>query len=318
MLFLPVNDDLTVSDNTMSNHHLSELAPRYPGSWLYAGLAVLLNAGQVLADDTVGVLPEAPNAAICYRVTCYANQGGPDAAMYQFSIKGNTANRPFNVRMTASKGGESQTTVARQNGSGIPSPTVTFKKGPGVYDVRVDKVLREGQSSLQGTMSYLITAHCLAANGAHTGENIEKTPCDTPPPPPPPAPANYKNFSSSIGKFSTEKHWVLECASTKKGMETSQYKFQIKFASKNKPFNLALQVHKEGFPDQEVVATDSKTKQPSDWGVLEGGNGTYFLDVVKQAVDGGTTDGNVSFMVKHNCFAADGSATVLKKFKKLP
>jgi hypothetical protein len=101
-------------------------------------------------------------------------------------------------------------------------------------------------------------------------------------------------------------------------LETSDYKFQIKFASLNKPFNLALKVRKEGFPDQEVVATDSKKKQPSEWGVLEGGNGTYYLDVMKQAGESGSTTGNVSFVVKHNCFSSDGTATVLKNLKTLP
>ena len=296
----------------MIKHLLHTTRPGVSRQRIFAGLAALLGSSLIQADDTKDVLPASPNAAICYRVTCYANQGGPEASMYQFSIKGNTPNRPFNVQMTASKDGESRSTVARQNGSGIPSPTINFTKGPGVYNVKVDKVVREGQSSLQGTMQYLITAHCLASNGAHTGENIQKlSSCDGPPP------AKYQSFSSSMGKFATEQHWVLECASTKKGLETSDYKFQIKFGSKNKPFNLALKVHKEGFPDQEVVATDSQTKQPSDWGVLEGGNGIYYLDVVKQAVDGGTTDGKVSFAVKHNCFAVDGAATVLKKLKKL-
>ncbi len=280
---------------------------------MMVGFASLFSSGLILADDTKDVLPAAANAAICYKVTCYASQGGPEAAMYQFSIKGKTANRPFNVQMTASKDGASQSTVARQNGSGIPSPTITFKAGPGVYGVKVDKTLREGQTSLNGTMEYLITAHCLAANGAHTGESIQKlSSCNGPPP------AKYKSISSSLPRFATEKHWSLECASTKKGLETSEYKFQIRFASKNKPFNLALRVRKDGFPEQEVVATDSQTRQPSDWGVSAAGNGTYYLDVVKQAGESGSTEGNVSFDIKHNCFAVDGAATILKNMKKLP
>jgi len=284
------------------------------------GFAVLVSASDVsLADDTKGVLPVAATAAICYKVTCYANQGGPEAAMYQFNIKGNTAGRPFNVRMTASKGGVSQSTVARQNGSGIASPTITFKAGPGIYDVKVDKILREGQTSLNGTMDFQITAHCLAPNGAHTGEDIKRlASCSGPLPPPPPPPPTYKSFSSSLPKLATQKSWKLECAATKKGVETSNYKFQIKFASLNKPFNLALKVRKEGFPEQEVVATDSKKKQPSEWGVLEGGNGIYYLDVVKQAGESGTTVADVSFAVKHNCFSENGAATVLKNFTKLP
>ena len=297
--------------NTMINYISTFSVAKVPGPRVFAGLVVLLASGMALADDTKDVLPAAPDAAICYRVTCYANQGGPEATTYQFSIKGNTANRPFNVQMTASKDGESQSTVARQNGSGIPSPTVTFKKGPGVYDVKVDKVVREGQSSLQGTMSYLITAHCLAANGAHTGEQIQKlASCGGPPP------EKFKSFSASLPKLATQKSWKLECAPTKKNVETGYYKFQIKFGNKNLPFDVALKVRKEGFDAQEVVATE--TKQPSDWGVLEGGDGTYYLDVVKQAIDGGTTDGKVSFSVKHNCFSVDGAATVLKKLKKLP
>ena len=291
------------------SHTLHPWSLRF-GPWL--GLVALLGSGFSFADDTKDVLPAAANAAICYRVTCYANQGGPEPATYQFNIKGDTANRPFNVQMTASKDGESRSTVARQNGSGIPSPTVTFTKGPGVYDVKVDKVLREGQSSLQGTMQYMITAHCLAPNGAHTGENIQKlSSCGGPPP------EKFKSFSSSMPKSATQRSWRLECAPTKKDVKTGYYKFQIKFGSKNKPFNLALKVRKDGL-EQEVVATDSQTKQPSEWGVLEGGDGTYYLDVVKQAEASGSTDGNVSFAIKHNCFSPDGAATVLKNLKKLP
>jgi hypothetical protein len=78
-----------------------------------------------------------------------------------------------------------------------------------------------------------------------------------------------------------------------------------------------LKVRKDGL-EQEVVATDSQTKQPSEWGVLEGGDGTYYLDVVKQAEASGSTEGNVSFAIKHNCFSPDGAATVLKNLKKLP
>lgn len=303
----------------MKQHKSHTTNPLSLGSGPWLGLVMLLGSGFTFADDTKDVLPAAANAAICYEVTCYANQGGPEAAMYQFNIKGNTANRPFNVQMTASKNGVSQSTVARQNGSGIASPTITFKAGPGKYNVKVDKVLREGQTSLNGTMEYQITAHCLASNGAHTGEDIKKlSSCSGPPPPPPPPAAKYKSFSSSLSKLATVKSWKLECDSTKKGLETSDYKFQIKFASLNKPFNLALKVRKEGFPDQEVVATDSKKKQPSEWGVLEGGNGTYYLDVMKQAGEAGSTTANVSFVVKHNCFSSDGTATVLKNLKPLP
>lgn len=277
--------------------------------WL--GFAALLGSGLTFADDTKDVLPAAGNAAICYRVTCYANQGGPEAAMYQFTIKGNTPNRPFNVQMTASKGADSKSVIDRRNGPGNPPPSVSLVSGPGIYDVRVGKTLREGETSLQGTMSYSITGHCLAANLAHTGEQIQKlASCGGPPP------EKFKSFSASLPKDATQKSWKLECAPTKKDVQTGYYKFQIKFGNKNLPFDLALKVRKEGFDEQEVVATE--TKQPSDWGVLEGGDGAYYLDIVKQAIDGGTTDGKVAFSVKHNCFSVDGAATVLKKPKKLP
>ena len=58
-----------------------------------------------------------------------------------------------------------------------------------------------------------------------------------------------------------------------------------------------------------VTDPDNSDKLASDWGNLQAGDGRYTLTVKKVPIEGGTTEGNMTFRIQHGCEAEDFKKT---------
>ena len=181
-------------------------------------------------------------------------------------------------------------------------------------------------------LTLLVDYHCMSG-GNHTGtqearllsdSQIPKdypyanTPNPEPPKPEPPKPEPPKpepgtgpqaasSFSASLGKWVNQKQYTVDCQ-PRLGKSTYRYWFNIRGATKNRPFLVDLSVSK-GDATGNVTDPDNSDKLASDWGSLEAGDGRYTMTVKKLPVDGGSTVGNMTFRIQHGCEAEDFKKT---------
>lgn len=273
------------------------------------------------ADDIKTLMGAGPYDGLSFTVTCAPNEYGA-TAHYVFQIQGITPNLPFIARMTASKGGITQSVEDPANGNGSFGPSASLAGGDGQYQVIISKAPRPGFTSATGKMTVSVTHHCLAANGGHT--TLQSTTPQTiqitgPGPNPPPVASGVPGFTGALTHKASERRYTVECL-TKKGVDTDRYRFRIKGATKKAPFNVKLTVRKgEGGEEivEEVIDTNNTDNAFTDWVEVLGGNGLYALSVGKYS-EAGTTHGSMSYSIKHECVAENGNRTQLKGPKKIP
>ena len=273
------------------------------------------------ASRLLGQLGSEPTSSKQYRVNCY-DDGSGEPTRLRLRIQGMTASAKFLVSATIERNGESQTVIDPTNGDSLYGEYAVVTQGGGDYTLTVNKVKKKDSSpdsSLNGSMTFQTMQECNTASGAYTGIT-KPSPIggDTPVEPTNPrgtvSSSKLKNYSSSLSKAIDSKSIFVSCAANKFGQDTARYKFEIKAATKNRPFTLRMTVKKDG---EEVSVMDpiSGDKAFSELMAFDGGNGRYEVIVSKES-EGGETAKSMSFAIKHVCETetmTQGTLSVSKK-----
>ena len=280
------------------------------------GYAVIAAQGSAVIQGGAGYTPTGasrllgqlgPESASSkqYRVNCY-DDGTGEPTRLRLRVQGMTKAN-FLVSATVERNGESKTVIDPTNADSLYGEYAVVTQGAGDYILTVNKVKKKDSapdSSLTGSMTFQTMQECNTATGAYSG--ISKptliggdTPVVPTNPPGTVSSSKLKNYSSSLGKTLDSKTIFVSCAANKAGQDTARYKFQIKAATKNRPFTLRMTVKKDG---EEISVLDpiSGDKNFSELATLDGGNGRYEVIVSKES-DSGDTAKSMSFAIKHVC-----------------
>ena len=258
------------------------------------------------ASRLLGQLGSEPTSSKQYRVNCY-DDGSGEPTRLRLRIQGMTASAKFLVSATIERNGESQTVIDPTNGDALYGEYAVVTQGGGDYTLTVNKVKKKDSapdSSLNGAMTFQTMQECNTATGAYTGITKptltgDNTPVVPTNPPGTVSSSKLKNYSSSLGKTLDSRTIFVSCAANKAGQDTARYKFQIKAATKKRPFTLRMTVKKDG---EQISVLDpiSGDKNFSELTTLDGGNGRYEVIVSKES-DSGDTAKSMSFAIKHVC-----------------
>lgn len=280
------------------------------------------------AHQLNGLIANGATANARYSLVCYDDGNGAPDRLF-FNIEGKTSSAPYTVSLTVRKTVDGQELragplVDKENGDGKSSPSGWLSGGPGTYYLDIDKV----GSKTTGGMTFSVEFHCETAGGVHTGTeppqrlNSDDSPGkpddpekpENPENPEKPATPKYSKLTGSLAKLGIEKTYVASCAANQKGA-TDRLWFQVRAATKNRPYKLQLAVSKG---DQLVTVTDpvNGDREFGAWDSLPGGDGEYQLKLVKVPdEEGGSTRGNMAFAVQYSCESATGAKTRTRNAK---
>ena len=288
-----------------------------PGNAVIQGGANYTPTG---ASRLLGQLANEPTSSKQYRVNCF-DDGSGEPTRLRLRIQGMTKAN-FLVSATIERNGESQTVIDPTNGDSRYAEYAVVTQGGGDYTLTVNKVKKKDSapdSSLDGAMTFQTMQECNTATGAYTG--ITKptliggdTPVDPTNPPGTVSSSKLKDYSSSLGKPLDSKSIFVSCTANKAGQNTARYKFQIKAATKKRPFTLRMTVKKDG-QEMSVLDPISGDNAFSELMAFDGGNGRYEVIVSKESESGDTAK-SMSFEIKHVCETetmTQGKLSVSKK-----
>lgn len=262
------------------------------------------------ASKLVGQLGKEPTSTNKYRINCY-DDGVGEPKRLRLRIQGMTGSAKFLVNATIERNGVSQSVTDPVNGDHKYSDYIFVSEGPGDYILTVSKVKKtetSPDSSLTGTMTFQTQQECNPANEKDYTGIKKPVPIDIG------STFKLKTYSSSLGKSVDNKTLFVTCSASKSGENTARYKFQIKAATKNRPFTARMTVKKDG-EEVSVVDPISGDKNFSDLMALEGGNGRYEVIVAKDPESGDTAKA-MSFAINHGCETeslSNGKMSVSKK-----
>lgn len=263
------------------------------------------------ASRLLGQLAKDASSTQRYKIGCYDDGSGAPKRL-RLRIQGMTAAAKFFVTAKIERNGITNSVVdSGGNGDQLYSEYAVVNEGAGDYFLTVTKSKKSASSpdsSLDGAMVFQTMQECNTASGAYTGVKMPEviggvTPPPNPTPPPntsgPISSSKLKTYSSSLGKKVDSKTFFVTCEANKFGQDTARYKFQVKAANPNRPFNLRITAKKNS-EEAGVIDPINGDKLFSELTALEGGNGKYQIIVSKDSatVD---TDKPMSFAVKHVC-----------------
>lgn len=293
-------------------------------NWLAASSATVgiqAGAGYIPtgASRVLGQLEKASTSVKKYKISCFDDGSGQPARL-RLRIQGmSSANFLVNAKIESN--GVSQDITDKTNGDRVYSDYISVSQGIGEYILTVSKVKKSANapdSVLDGAMTFQTAQECNTSSGAYTGITHPKLTDSgpTPPAPPvgPPSSSKLVSYSSSLTKNTDTKTFFVNCASNKIGQSTARYKFQIKAASKNRPFNLRMTVRKEG-GEASVMDPINGDNLFSELAELDAGNGRYEITVAKDNATGDTNKA-MSFAIKHACETQEltnGKLSISKK-----
>ena len=294
---------------------------------LYA-LCLGLNSPVLSAHQLGLTVPASSTKPLIFEVACYNDGNGPTNNYYFDIAPVNTPSLYVDMRALTKLNTNQWLQKAAAPINSIVGGTLSGG-GDGTYYME----FKRASGAPASNFTLLVDYHCMSG-GAHTGTQEARllsdaqvpkdypygnTPNPEPPKPEPPKPEPPKpepgtgpqagsSFSATLGKWVNQKQYTVDCQ-PRLGKSTYRYWFNIRGATKNRPFLVDLSVSK-GDATGNVTDPDNGDKLPSDWGSLESGDGRYTLTVKKvPVIEGGTTDGNMTFRIQHGCEAEDFKKT---------
>lgn len=128
-------------------------------------VAAFLSAGHAHiapAHSLSGALGSRAQATDLYRVTCFAEDGGPATDHLRMRVRDNKPKKKPLVSVQVQKGLLATNTTDPADGNAKYSRWVNNHGGDGVYHVFVDK-------TSAGAEIYTLEYHCVSRTGIHTG-----------------------------------------------------------------------------------------------------------------------------------------------------
>jgi hypothetical protein len=308
-----------VSQTAMADQDASWLAASSPTVGIQAGAGYVPTG----ASRLLGQLEKASTSVKKYKISCFDDSSGQPTKL-RLRIQGmSTANFLVNAKIESN--GVSQDITDKINGDRVYSDYISVSRGLGEYILTISKVKKSANapdSALDGAMTFQTAQECNTSSGAYTGITHPKltdsghTPPVTPPVTPvtPPSSSKLATYSSSLIKNANSSTYFVNCTANKADQGTVRYKFQIKSANPNRPFNLRMTVKKDG-GEARTMDNINGDKLFSELAELEAGNGRYEINVSKDNVSGDTNKA-MSFAIKHVCETQElthGKLSVSKK-----